>query len=160
MRVEDKMKVIREFTSRPPPVQTIDLAKALGINVYYVEWPNDVSGRIQRDDTNGGDSGYAILVNKNHHPNRRRFTIAHEIAHYVLHQDLIGDGIYDDALYRSGLPQKVEFEANKLAADILMPLDKIGKALDKSPSSVEELAKQFEVSKSAMSIRLGVPYEP
>lgn len=157
MRVEEKMKIIREFTSGPPPVQTIDLAKKLGLNVYYVDWPDDVSGRIQKDEKLGGSSGYAIFVNKRHHPNRRRFTIAHEIAHYVLHQDKIGDGVYDDALYRSGLPQKVEYEANKLAADILMPLDKIGDALDQEPASVEQLAEQFQVSKSAMSIRLGIP---
>lgn len=159
MRVEDKMRMIREFTSRPPPVKTIELAEALGINVYYVDWPDDISGRIQKDPVNGGKSGYAILVNQKHHPNRRRFTIAHEIAHFVLHQDLIGDGIYDDALYRSGLPRPVEFEANRLAADILMPLSTLGEALNQSPASVEELAEKFQVSKSAMSIRLGIPYE-
>lgn len=158
MRIEQKLKIIRKHTSNPP-VQTIELAEALGINVFYVDWPDNVSGRIQRDEENGGPSGYAILVNKRHHPHRRRFTIAHEIAHFVLHQHQIGDGVYDDALYRSGLPRRVEFQANRLAADILMPLDALGRALDRGIDSVEELARHFQVSNSAMSIRLGVPYE-
>jgi Zn-dependent peptidase ImmA (M78 family) len=34
-----------------------------------------------------------------HHPNRQRFTLAHEIAHYVLHRDLVENGIVDDTMY-------------------------------------------------------------
>lgn len=66
----------------------------------------------------GGTSGVAIYVNKGHHVNRRRFTTAHEIAHFILHQDFIGDGIADDGLYRSKLSNAMEAQANKLAADI------------------------------------------
>ena len=49
-------------------------------------------------------SGYAIFVNKgDRYKTRQRFTIAHKIAHFILHREAIGDGIVDDALYRSGL---------------------------------------------------------
>lgn len=158
MRVEDKMSIIKQHQVSAP-VHVIPLAEALGVNVYYVDWADDVSGRIERNADKGGESGYAIFVNSNHHPNRRRFTIAHEIAHFVLHQDEIGDGIYDDALYRSGLPLRIEFQANKLAADILMPWHLLSEAMRDADYTVESLAKLFQVSKSAMSIRLGVPYE-
>ena len=158
MRVERKMEVIREH-QKSAPVQVIPMAEALGINVYYVDWTNDVSGRIERNAEMGGDSGYAIFVNSNHHPNRRRFTIAHEIAHFVLHQQEIGDGVYDDAMYRSGLPLGVEFQANKLAADILMPWHLLNPEMEERGYAIAELADKFQVSKSAMSIRLGIPYE-
>ena len=53
---------------------------------------------------------------------RRRFTIAHEIAHFLLHRDKIGDQLSDDAMYRSSLSSDDERAANRLAADILMPM--------------------------------------
>jgi Zn-dependent peptidase ImmA (M78 family) len=159
MRIEESLQTIRDF-QKVAPVEVIGLANSLGVKVYYTDWPSDVSGRIQKDAKLGGASGYAILVNKNHHENRRRFTVAHEIAHFVLHRHEIGDGVFDDALYRSGLSQKIEIEANKLAADILMPWPLINEAFGKGINTIDALAARFAVSKSAMSIRLGVPYEP
>ena len=96
-------------------------------------------------------------MNKEHHPNRRRFTTAHEIAHYILHESLIGDGIADDGLYRSKLSNQMEAQANKLAADILMPWHLLNPMINNGVTSVQELASRFQVSVSSMSIRLGVP---
>jgi Zn-dependent peptidase ImmA (M78 family) len=141
------------------PVQTIDIAEALGIKVYKVSnWPENLSAMIRKDER-GGASGYAIYVNAHHPRVRRRFSIAHEIAHYALHRNLIGDGITDDALYRSSMSNAVEAQANRMAADILMPWHLIREATESGLNSVEELAKHFDVSKSTMSIQLGVPYE-
>jgi Zn-dependent peptidase ImmA (M78 family) len=154
MRIETAKAIIKRH-QETAPVHVIPLAEELGINVFYVDWPNDTSGMIRKGD---GDS-YSIFVNQNHHSHRRRFTMAHECAHFILHREAIGDGIYDDALYRSGLPNKLEYEANRMAADILMPHHLISQALDDGYSTIEELADLFEVSRSAMSIRMGVPYE-
>lgn len=85
--------------------------------------------------------------------------VAHEVAHHVLHLDSIGDGITDDALYKSGLSNRQEAQANRLAADILMPWKLLDPLLDNGEANITELADIFLVSKSAMSIRLGVPYE-
>jgi Zn-dependent peptidase ImmA (M78 family) len=101
--------------------------------------------------------GFDIFVNASHPEVRRRFTIAHEIAHIVLHPHLIGDGITDDALLRSGLSNAVEAQANRLAADILMPRDKLNEFLVKGITSVKELASRFQVSEQAMAIRIGIP---
>lgn len=142
------------------PVQTIDIAEALGIKVYKVgNWPDNLSAMIRKDEERGGSSGYAIYVNSKHSRVRRRFSIAHEIAHFALHRSLIGDGITDDGLYRSSLSSAVEVQANRMAADILMPWHLIRAATESGLSTVEELAKHFDVSKSTMSIQLGVPYE-
>lgn len=155
----EKMEIVREHQSKPP-VQTVELAQKLGLKVYHVpNWPNDLSGKIIRSAEQSGSSGFAIYVNKKHHKNRRRFTTAHEISHFILHTDYIGDGIADDGLYRSRLSNVIEAQANKLAADILMPFHLINQKIEAGANSVSELAKIFEVSESAMSIRLGVPAE-
>lgn len=158
MRIEDKLKTIRKHQSSAP-VSVIPLAEALGLKVYYADWPREVSGKIERRDDAGSESGYAIFVNRNHPPQRRRFTIAHEISHFVLHREQIGKGISDDGLYRSGLPRRTEVEANQMAADILMPWHLINKAMEDGANTVQALAEILKVSNSAMSIRLGVPYE-
>jgi Zn-dependent peptidase ImmA (M78 family) len=114
---------------------------------------------IVSDKNRGGKSGYAIYINGHHALTRRRFTMAHEIAHFVLHRTLIGDGVQDDALYRSKLSSAVEAEANRYAAEILMPWSLINQEVAKGNNTVEALAHALNVSKSSMSIRLGVPYE-
>ena len=151
----DQMKIIRSH-QKEWPIKVVPLARDLGLPVKYVNgWDNDLSGMIRLEE----DSTYCIYVNNKHPSHRRRFTIAHEIAHYVLHRDKIGDGIVDDALLRSRLSNQVEVEANRLAANILMPWDLIDKAMGQGIRTMDELADAFDVSKSAMSIRLGVPYE-
>lgn len=153
MLFETQLEIIKSHQATAP-VHVVPIAEALGIQVFSVpNWPDNLSGMIRRE-----DDACKIYVNKDHHPHRRRFTIAHEIAHYVLHRDLIGDGIADDALYRSTLSNKIESQANSFAADILMPWHLLNPVL-RNIDNISQLAEMFQVSKSAMSIRLGFPYE-
>ncbi len=62
-------------------------------------------------------------------------------------------------MYRSGLSTIAEVQANRLAAQILMPLFLIEKAIQSGVASIEALANKFAVSKDAMRIRLGVADE-
>lgn len=138
------------------PVQLGKLAKALGLTVKSSTLPAGISGEIRPS----GD-GYMIKVNRHDSSGRQRFTLAHEIGHYVLHRDHIGAGISDDALYRSNLSDAREAEANRFAADLLMPrnlLDAEIAARGPTPLSekVPELAAHFGVSERAMKIRLGL----
>jgi hypothetical protein len=155
MMLREQMAVIRRHQDEPP-VQVVPIARDLDLEVYRASgWPEDLSGMIIKDE--GTASGFAIFVNADHHEVRRRFTIAHEIAHFILHRDLIGDGIQDDALYRSGLSNRVEAQANRLAADILMPrhlIDAVIKSGRVAADDVTAMARIFNVSKDAMSIRL------
>ena len=153
MKTEKIEEIIQSFQEEAP-VKIFDLARALGLEVYRTdELPEDVSGCIDRQE----DDSYVIFTNKKHHINRRRFTAAHEVAHYVLHRNLIEDGIVDDTLYRSKLSGPLEREANIYAAELLMPRHLILKAIEDGAKSTEELAKKFRVSEAAMSIRIGIP---
>jgi Zn-dependent peptidase ImmA (M78 family) len=161
MLLAEQMKIIAAHQTKAP-VKMTPIAKALGLTVYNVpDWPKNISGMIRRDKDRGGASGFAIFVNGAHPNTRKRFTIAHEIAHYVLHESLIGDGVVEDALLRAeGLSNRVEAQANQFAADMLMPWNLISDYQNRGVQTVEELASAFEVSKDAMSIRLlGVPYQ-
>jgi hypothetical protein len=155
LNLHDALAVVREHQNQIP-VQTLPIASALGLKVYRVpNWPNDLSGMIRKNVDSPG--GFDIFVNESHPEVRRRFTIAHELAHAILHPHLIGDGLTDDALYRSGLSNSVEAQANRLAADILMPRDKLNAFLSQGVTSVVELARAFNVSEQSMAIRIGVP---
>ncbi len=156
--------VIREH-QRNYPVDVEALAESFGIPVIKKDWPNDMSGAIGRD-----DKGYFIIVNKKHPEVRQRFTIAHEIAHYILHGNQIGEGIKDDWAYRSKMSETDERAANTLAAEILVPVDMLGKATVEvigspgiqqgqrlSAGNLSDVAKALNVSTTVLAIRLGVP---
>lgn len=149
-------EIIRRH-QKSPPVDVVAIANDFQINVYTAMGDENLSGKIVRSDRHGGVSGYAIFVNNNDKRTRQRFTIAHEIAHYLLHKNEIGDGIVEDALYRSGLSNKQEAEANRLAADILMPWHLLNMVMNDQVKTISNLADIFHVSESAMSIRLGIP---
>jgi Zn-dependent peptidase ImmA (M78 family) len=79
------------------------------------------------------------------------------LSHFLLHRNYISNGVLDDVLYRSEhLNGAQETEANRFAADILMPYSLLQSAAG-SALNVDDLAKTFEVSPQAMSIRLGIP---
>lgn len=149
--------IIDRFCSTVP-VNVTGLAEALGVRVYESDnLPARISGKIVKDPQIGGSEGYAIVVRSSDPYTRRRFTVAHEIAHFVLHRDRIGSLLTDDEMYRSGLGTLEEIEANRMAADILMPRRVLKDYVDApSPMSASELARRFQVSEQAMRIRLGL----
>jgi hypothetical protein len=139
-----------------PPVRLPDLAHALGVPIKAATLAPGISGEIRPT-----ADGYVIRVNRHDPPKRQRFTVAHELAHFLLHRDQIGQGIEDDVLYRSSLSDRREQQANRLAADILMPsalLTEAREAADeKGVGDVAlYLADQFGVSEAAMRIKLGL----
>lgn len=138
---------------RDAPVDVLAMAHALGLSVdWNASMGPALSGSIKR--RSDGAAGYRIQVNRDHSENRKRFTLAHEIAHFLLHRDLIGDGIEDTALYRSGLSDQTEVEANRLAAQILMPGALVKGVFRAGLKHLAGLSAAFQVSEEAMRIRL------
>jgi Zn-dependent peptidase ImmA (M78 family) len=148
---ESSTEIIRSF-SQTAPVDVYGIAEALGIDCRDETLDGNASGKIEKHwffDT------YTIAVNKAHPITRRRFTVAHEIGHFVLHRDQIGDGIEDDAMYRSGQSSRVEREANAFAASILMPAPLVVFAFEQDGlTSSTSLAKRFVVSSEVAAIRM------
>lgn len=157
-RLEVSTREILDRYLSEHPVRLGQLAKEFGVSIRVSSMRTGVSGQIMREDGN-----YTIRVNRHEARERQRFTIAHELAHFFLHKPVIDsspDGIKDNVLYRSGEPERIEFEANRLAADIVMPMHLVEKVLHEefkgvvTDATIESLAARFQVSKAAMEIRL------
>lgn len=162
----DQLERINEFR-KSAPVRVEPLAHALGVPVKYAFLPTEVSGMLERVND---DDVYQITVNAGDPLTRKRFTIAHELGHFMLHRYLLGDGIDEDRAYRSiaggkykntKIGPREETEANKFAANLLMPYELVEKLKKEDGlTTAKELAQRLEVSVHAMSIRMGVPYPP
>jgi len=148
-------KIIDDFL-KEYPVRLGALAKALGVRVLVSTLPRGVSGQIGQE-----DGQFVIKINRHEAKYRQRFTLAHEIAHFLLHQDRIiaSGGWSENVLLRSGQPANIEFEANRLASDLVIPSDKLFEATRDyvgpiTSEMIEDLAKRFGVSTAAMEIKL------
>lgn len=138
------------------PVKLGALAGALGVKVLRSTLPRGVSGQIGQE-----DGEFVIRVNRHEAKHRQRFTLAHELAHFLLHKDqIIADGGWsENVLLRSGQPAKVEYEANRLASDLVIPSDKLAEVVKEyngpmTDEVIEDLARRFGVSTTAMEIKL------
>lgn len=150
-------KIAHLFQSVPVPVGVI--AEQLGLEVLSVTLPTDVSGLIRRT----SEGKYQIEVNNTDVAVRQRFTVCHEIAHYLLHRSLIDlEGITDNILYRSKLSNRQEAEANKLGAAILLPWPTISQwhqskyGIPPHKDNIDEIAAAFRTSSLAVGFRLGI----
>lgn len=146
--------LIEEFQDAPP-VRLPELARALGVPIKAATLAPGISGEIRPS-----GNGFVIRINRHDPIKRQRFTVAHELAHFLLHRDQIGNGITDDVLYRSTLSDRREQQANRLAADILMPealLTEAQQAADEKGvgDAALYLSDLFAVSEAAMRIRTG-----
>jgi Zn-dependent peptidase ImmA (M78 family) len=130
------------------PIDVVEIISALSLRLDY-EPMGELAGKIQKN----GES-YKITVNSSDSPRRQRFTIAHEIGHYILHRDMIGDGITDDAMYRSSLGSFFETQANQYAAFVLMPPNLVRAAWNEGIKSFAGLATHFDVSQQAAEFRV------
>lgn len=93
--------------------------------------------------------------------NRLRFTCAHELAHWLIHQELYNGSGDTAAMHKSIVKsseedQYIERQADMLAGALLMPINQVKRSFyrTKGTDKSEILAGQFGVSKQAMEIRL------
>jgi Zn-dependent peptidase ImmA (M78 family) len=150
----------------PGPVPVEKIAKSFGISVNLDQVDDDLSGFLYRHHKS---KNVIIGANKSHHPNRQRFTIAHELGHYLLHE---GELVHLDSErgafmlnLRDSLSSRGkdndEREANLFAAELLMPAKFLkqeleGKDLDilEGNDFLHKLAKKYKVSTEALTFRL------
>ncbi|WP_428334290.1 ImmA/IrrE family metallo-endopeptidase [Novosphingobium sp.] len=157
---ESDFQKIENFM-KSAPVKIGLIAEALSIEVESTTLPPNISGSIRR--INQNPNFYKIEVNNTDVGIRQRFTVSHEISHYLLHRpEIDSTGITDTILYRSNLSDKKEIEANRLAAAILMPwqlihewhIQKFG--CDPVAQNITEMANAFRVSSLSVGYRLGL----
>jgi Zn-dependent peptidase ImmA (M78 family) len=160
--IEQKVsELLRKSGITKAPIDVEIIASNLNINVRRTPTEDDISGFLLRQP----DGQTLIGVNTLHHPNRQRFTIAHEIGHFALHNY---DTVHVDRsivklrskVSSSGEDQE-EVEANRFAAELLMPGELLAKDLETllltdflDERRMQQLAKRYAVSVQAMTNRL------
>jgi Zn-dependent peptidase ImmA (M78 family) len=152
-------EVLAKTKSRPPKVDPVAVAKALGAEVVPVRDNSNSSGMVARE-----GARIIIGVNTTHPENRQRFTVAHELGHMLLHADqpllVDNDGLSLIGYRRDGEKNDREREANVFAAALLMPKAWVDEAVAGEEIAVDDdgrvtkLAERFGVSQQAMMYRL------
>lgn len=153
--------LLQKYELFKAPIDPIKLSNELGIKVYNAKFSEDnISGLVAKRDNN-----IVILVSQGDSPVRKRFTIAHELGHHLLHMQNTNKEEFIDKdvdMYRSEETEGVawsnsnreEVEANNFAAALLMPRDLVKQAVDVFGADLSELARHFNVSEEAIGIRL------
>lgn len=145
---ESAMRRLRENGLLGTPVDIHSVAEFLGLEVCEEAMDDELSGYIEPR-----QSGWVIGVNVYHHPNRQRFTIAHEIGHFILHKPT--EKLVDVTFARrSGRRNTMENEADAFAAALLMPENEVREHIASGVNSLDKVAAKFGVSAMAAKYRV------
>ncbi len=156
-------KLLEDHNIVKPPVPVDQIARRLGVILSFepFDGEDDISGILYRD----GDTKI-IGINSAHPDTRQRFSIAHELGHFVLHKkDLFVDKVVRVNFRDETSSQAVDIEeiaANAFAAELLMPREFIRtemkrllkkKSVIEKDGLIEPLSRIFKVSPQAMEYR-------
>jgi len=150
---KEATKLLAQVNLNSPPIELKTILEHLNINLLEYDFPKNISAILLKD-----EDMLVVGVNKNDPPNRQRFSIAHEIGHYILrhYNDVfidtseIATGRFD---YSDNSNKAQEQEANHFASELLLPSSLIQKDF-KRFKNVDELARIYKVSKEALWIKL------
>jgi Zn-dependent peptidase ImmA (M78 family) len=153
-------KILKEANCFTVPVNVKKCVIENGIKLQEVELEGEVSGFFVIKEKTPH-----IGINKFDPEKRKRFTMAHEFGHYVLHSKDIPLFVdkTEKALYRNVESSTGEIirerEANSFAAALLMPKRLLKREIENCEidfieSITDFLAKKFHVSEKAMAYRL------
>lgn len=149
---DEARRLLRKYSYDRPPIDPEKIAEDEGLRVIYADFESpdseEVSGFFRLNEK-------SIIINNDISDNRITFTIAHELAHYYLHQEYIKSNNYipmprwDE--YGSEKPVE-EIEADNFAANLLVPLRMLKHY--KNYASEYELSRLFFVSEDVIRNRL------
>lgn len=148
------LKILRDCNVNQPPVDPTNLARRLGLKVYFVELApeyQNVSGFYDFEEN-------AIFVNRDEYPLRQTFTVAHELGHKVLHEDWARSSEYKVLLRDQGgsSTDPREKEANAFAANLLVPRFMLSRYW--TSMTLEELSTLFAVSVPVVRNRIAFEF--
>ena len=170
------------LSCKPIPVESV--AESLGLNIeyqYLTKYGKAVLGKVIC--SNGytpyydmEEKGYRLLavkegtvliearlIEQDNNIGRYRFTLAHEIGHWIMHREKINSYRAEAAFEDNFHSANIERQADYFASSLLMPASAVKKQYystivkvnngDKF-ALIEKMAEHFEVSKQAMEISL------
>lgn len=143
--------VLDAYWDKTLPVDPIQIAKKMGVDVYTAQLGADVYGMIT-----GKPAETNIYLDLDQSPVKMRFTCAHELGHYVERSARLdaSDKEFAEIDKRSdkdhGKP--IEVFSNEFAGSLLMPEENV-RILHKQGKNIFEMASLFNVSVQAMGFR-------
>lgn len=153
------------------PVKIIEICNNMGFSIFQQELPKSICGYIAIDGElkDRFDTDRIISVNRNESNKRRRFTVAHELGHFLFDFDPNKIQFYN-AFERDHNESEEDEEdneklANRFAAELLMPTDKFEKeytrifnkyngSSEQLYETVQELSDLFLVPPKAVEMRI------
>lgn len=163
LTTQEILDVIAKYRDRLP-VKVGAIAEELGISLVSTEQlPPHNSGSLVKEK----DGSYTIYVDKNDSMRRQRFTIAHELGHFVEHHhreflDEAGEILNArKTLFTrpngttADTYKKIEREADAFAGELLMPEETFIQVWENS-QTLQEVADTFGVSEMAANVRAAV----
>jgi Zn-dependent peptidase ImmA (M78 family) len=157
-------KLVERLGLNTAPIDVEKIAEDLGLRVVAEDLGSEISGLLLVSK----DGMASIAVERSEPPVRKRFTIAHEIGHFLLRHhlqrnELVHADEHWQVIYRSPRASEgldpMEVQANQFAATLLMPTKVVRERAEILPKPLPEkdvkaLANEFKVSEQAMTIRL------
>lgn len=154
-KISDKVAELSEYLPKDnsgAPIVPINLDIILNkyqISSYYIDFSDqNIAGALDRTER-------CIYINSTDPKTRRTFTIAHELGHFFLHQNIDRDVLFRERPHNGsrGHRDPIETEADLFAAQLLMPEATI-RVFWSFAESIQQLADIFSVSYIAMKTRL------
>lgn len=148
---KDAAKLLEATWGGMIPVDPVAIARTAGLRVLDAELDENTLGALVKQP--GEDP--TILLNQKDSENRRRFTCAHELGHFVRRSEEADE--YTRVDLRNSLSatgeDPEEVYANEFAACLLMPESEV-RTLASLGMTDLEMAIRFKVSREAMQFRL------
>ena len=167
--VEEAARTIYNVQAEGVPVKIIEICQKMGFSIFKQELPEDICGYIVID----GElkekfaTDRIISVNEEESNKRRRFTVAHELAHFLFDFDPANNIRFYNAFEHDHEEKddSNEKRANRFAAELLMPknefIEKYNEMYEKHSGSseqlyetVQELSDLFLVPPKAVELRI------
>ncbi len=164
--IKNEIKNLTNDCYKNNKLQLNNICKKLDIECFESDFDDfRISGMlIKNKETNK----FEIYVNRRHSNARQRFTIAHEVGHYISykHQSYSYEQLtknneiedYAISFRHENIISDAETEANMIAAEMLMPENKVRELAEKG-LTIEEMADEFYVSAVAMTVRVQSLYK-
>lgn len=152
------LSILKDFgIDEPHKIDIEDIVYALEIPIQFKSLTG-CDGRIIH-----GKKNSIITINRDiEFETRKRFTIAHELGHYLMHKDnpiqhtdTISSLSWFNNKGNTGISLH-EFEANTFASELLLPTHKFMEAIQGipfSPGLIRKVSDQYHVSRSSIIYR-------
>ncbi|WNY69987.1 ImmA/IrrE family metallo-endopeptidase [Borreliella andersonii] len=137
------------------PVPIIKIAMGEDLKIFEINFQDkhkDFSGYIKLNEK-------SLYINENMSLENKRFTIAKNLGHYLMHQDQFKNLSKNENYYNDIQDSQMVTEANIFAANILVPTTTLKLKLSRYKSKEcpqKTIAKEFQVTENIIYLKLSI----